>query len=161
VLRKIFAISLIALLCSSCTAAQIVQVIDAAVTIGEEAAAAAGVNISLAYSAYVSAALNCISFAATEEGSSDPASTKYTQITAKCAQYASVALPPGTAQNLVNMAAKLALSIEGILAKLPKPAPLTARASPTGPVLKPADVQKLHALAQRAEAASRKAKPGP
>lgn len=152
----------ILLVLGACTLAQIVQTINAAVLIAEQAAAITGVNIPPQYFAYVSAASGCISFAATEQASTDSAPVKTTKITVACSKYTSAALPPGTAQNYVDMAGKLATAVQNILAQLP-PAPshaLTGRAAAPAPaevVLKPADVRALNSLAGRADLAKAKA----
>lgn len=155
-LRAASAIALVLFL-AACTLAQITQVINAAVLIAEQAAAITGVNIPQAYLNYVSAASSCIAFAATEQASADSAAVKGTKITEQCAQHTSAALPPGTAQNLVTMAGKLAAAIQDILSHLPPPqAGLAAsRSSPaTAKSVSDADVRALKSLATRAERAS-------
>jgi hypothetical protein len=106
------------LILTACNVASIVQLINQAVVIAEQAAAVTGL-IPPEYIAYVTAASDCIAFASTEEASSDSAALKADKITAQCSMYASVALPPGTASNLVALVSKLAVSIQGILNALP------------------------------------------
>jgi len=148
----------LALILTACTLAQITQVINAAVLIAEQAAAVSGANIPPQYFAYVSAASNCIAFAATEQASTDPAVIKAAKITQACAQYTSVALPPGTAQNLVTWVRKLASSIQNILDELPPVGAQAKSSTPAKPdVMSASDVKALRALAGRAELAKVKA----
>jgi len=143
----------IALLISACTLAQIVQVINAAVLIAEQAAAITGTGIPPAYLAYVSAASNCIAFAATEQAGTDPAAVKGTKITEACSRFTSAALPPGTAQKYVDMAGKLAKAIQDILLKLPVSSQSATNAPAKPDVMSANDVAALHKLADRAQAA--------
>ena len=144
---------------AACNVASIVQLISQAVAIAEQAAAVTGI-IPAEYIAYVTAASDCIAFASTEEASSDSAALKADKITAQCSKYASVALPPGTAANLVALVSKLAVSIQSILAALP---PTTSAAAPraTAPTaatpekpLTSNDIAALHMLSNRASAVS-------
>jgi hypothetical protein len=134
-----------ALALASCSVSSIVSLIGAALTIAEEAAAITGV-LPPEYVAYVSAAGDCIAFAAEEESSADSAAVKAAKIGAQCAHLASVTLPPGTAANVSRIAYELAFAIHNILAELPKvKKPLTA-----------ADVEMLRAIPERARAAGAK-----
>jgi hypothetical protein len=141
------------LVLASCNVAQIVQLINAAVLIAEQAAAVTGI-IPPQYIAYVTAASECIAFASTETASSDSAALKADKITAECAKYATVALPPGTAANLVTLVSKLAVSIQGILGALPSTTGLKAtRPVPEKP-LSASDLQILKDSAVRAKGAA-------
>lgn len=147
------------LILAACNLASIVQLIGQAVAIAEQAAAVTGI-IPPEYIAYVTAASDCIAFASTEEASSDSAALKADKITAQCSAYATVALPPGTAANLVSLVSKLAVSIQGILGALPARSNALAprataptAAKPEKP-LSPSDIAALHTLSNRASAVS-------
>ncbi len=146
------------LILTACNVASIVQLINQAVVIAEQAAAVTGL-IPPEYIAYVTAASDCIAFASTEEASSDSAALKADKITAQCSMYASVALPPGTAANLVALVSKLAVSIQGILNALPPSTSAAPRATapqatkPEKP-LTDNDRAALNMLSSRAKAVS-------
>jgi hypothetical protein len=145
---------LAALVLTACSVAEIVSVINQAVLIAEQAAAIAGV-LPPEYVAYVSAASECIAFAAEEEASSDSAGVKASKIGAQCATLVSAVLPPGTAADLVALAAKLAAAIQQILAQLPGAGALGPQVATSKP-LSTSDIQALQKLAVRAHAAGAK-----
>jgi hypothetical protein len=144
------------LLLTGCNVSQVVQVINAGVQIAEQAAAVTGLNIPPQYFAYVALAAGCLSSAAAEETTSDSALLKFDKITQSCTQAASVTLPPGTAQNIAALAAKLAKAVQDVLAQVAvKPAPNARTAAPAAAppsVPTKADVQALELLKTRAEA---------
>lgn len=142
------------LILAACNVASIVQLIGQAVAIAEQAAAVTGI-IPAEYIAYVTAASDCIAFASTEEASSDSAALKADKITAQCSKFATVALPPGTAANLVALVSKLAVSIQGILNALPATSTAPRVAAPVPEKqLSSNDIAALNMLAGRARAVS-------
>lgn len=142
------------LILSACNVASIVQLIGQAVAIAEQAATVTGL-VPPEYVAYVTAASNCLAFASTEEASTDSAALKGDKITAQCAMYATIALPPGTAANLVTLVSRLAVSIQSILATFPSSNGTRALQPGTKPAtLSENDIAALNMLAGRARAAS-------
>lgn len=115
--HRILSLSLACLLIVACSAATIISVIDQALQIAVEAASVTGV-IPPAFADYVSAGLGCLDFASAELASTDDHATQVSKITAQCSALVSPTLPPGTAQNLVNLATKLAAAIQKILTQL-------------------------------------------
>lgn len=159
--RRSLALALLApliFMAAKCNLAQIVQVINAAVLIAEQAAAITG-KIPPEYIAYVSAASQCLATAATEQASSHSPSDKALNTTRACAQYASIALPPGTAQNALDKAQQLAQAIQNILNTLSAAGPQGVAIAPgqtppvaSAPSLKPDDIRALKELSERATA---------
>lgn len=146
------AILALAVMLAGCALATIVQLVNAGVQIAEQAAAITGA-IPPQYVAYVQAGSNCLAFVAIEQATADSPVVKYDKDAAQCAMLVSPVLPPGTPQNVVDMAGKLAAAIQNILANL-KPAPVstTARAAQEKP-LSASDLKALSVLADRAKAA--------
>lgn len=140
-----------------CKASTIVGYIDQALQIGLVAAQATG-TLPAAYVTYVSAGLDCVSFAASETASADAPAVKAGKITAKCAADVSPNLPAGTPQNLVNLAGALGAQIAKVLAALPPTPAATVNALKASkvPALKSADVAKLKSISEKAAAAKLK-----
>lgn len=120
--KKMFATSVLMISClvlMACPSANsILKYLDIALEIATQAAGATGI-LPPVYTAYVSAGLGCIEFAATETGSTDSPAVQSAKITGACAALVSPVLPPGTPQALVNLAGKLAQAITNLLSSLP------------------------------------------
>ena len=162
---KRFAVAALLLLLVACSGAQIIAVIEEAVTIAEAAAAVTGA-VPPQFVPYVTAALDGLDCAATEAGSTDVSDIKATKIASCLANAVAPTLPAGTPANIVDMVAKLAAAVQEVLATLPSTSTGQLTTNPyvlawkaSGKPLKPlsaADKAKLKALSARAKAAKAK-----
>lgn len=143
------AVVLLAIVLAACSAATIIGLITTGLQIAEAAAAITGV-LPAPFVAYVSAALEGMSCASIEIASSDTAAQKYLKTTACFANAVAPTLPPGTAQNILNIVTKLEQAIQNILANLPKP-PTDAKKALQPILVNDSDHAKLLALAARAQ----------
>lgn len=156
-MKRAAAVLLLALALVGCNLAQVVQLINVASLLAEQAAAVTGV-IPPAYVAYVSAASSCVAFIAVEQRSTDTAAVRYDKDVAQCSKFVSVTLPPGTAKDLVDKAARLAESIQNILASLQPPSGVVSKSTkaPEEKPLSDADMKALSEASKRATAAAKK-----
>jgi len=144
------------LLLSACSAATIISYINSALQIALEFLPLAVPGLPPAVPAYFSAGLSCVDFAATEVATMDSNAEKYAKVTAQCAMLVQANMPPGTPQNIVNLASKLATKIADIIAHLPQPTVASGKVGAGKPQymkLSQDDVAKLHDIAAKAKAA--------
>ncbi len=148
------------MLMTACNAATIVSYINSALQIALEFLPLAVPGLPPQVPAYFTAGLQCIDFASTEVASTDTNAVKSAKITAQCASLVQANLPPGTPQNIVSLASKLATRIADLLAHLPAtpPAPGVVAVKRTGKpvslsVTAAPDVAQLKAISQQAKSA--------
>lgn len=144
------------LLLAACNAATIITYINSALQVALEFVPLAVPGLPPAVTNYFSASLNCVDFAATEVASMDSNADKSLKITAQCAALVQAQMPPGTPQNIVALASRLATRIADIIAHLPQPVVAAGKAGAPKPVymkLSDSDLAKLHDIAAQAAAA--------
>ena len=134
-LKKKISVCLLAIILAGCSAAltaTILMYLDDALQILNQVNQYVGIIPPIAANYFVAVA-GCVSLAATETASTDPPQVQYQKVVAQCAMLVKVDLP-GVPQALVDLAATLAIKIEGIIAKFQTPVAQAKLASAKAPM---------------------------
>lgn len=142
---------------AACSASTIISYINQGLQIALEFLPLAVPGLPPAVTTYFTSGLACVQVAADEVATMDSNAVKSAKITAQCAALVQANLPPGTPQNIVNLASKLATKIADILSHLPATSPTAlAAGKPVYMHLSKGDVAKLHSIAKQASEAKAK-----
>lgn len=141
----------------ACSATSVISYINQGLQIALEFLPLAVPGLPPAVTSYFSSGLACVQIAADEVATMDSNAVKSAKITAQCASLVQANLPPGTPQNIVTLASKLATKIADILSHLPTTPPTAlAAGKPVYMHLSKGAVDKLHSIAKQASEAKAK-----
>lgn len=146
-----FAVVMLCLALSGCSAITTLQVVVDAVEVAIPVLQAAGVPVPPVVMTYVTEVSDCV---ANQNGSTAPSDTQLTAIAACLATKQIPDLPPGTSQAITDVITKIVKAVEKFLGQ--NPAPSTAPAARPHHNMKPKD--NVQFLALKAKAADNSAK---